>query len=51
MFDDASEIGGGIKETKSRGWVQQTYRRVVGTKRRETVAIVPVELTAKDIKK
>ena len=32
-------------------WVQRVYRRVVGTKRHETTGIVPVEMTAKEIKK
>lgn len=39
-------------ETKSQqGWVQRIYRKVVGTKRHETQGIVPVEMTAKEIKK
>lgn len=56
IIDDNSELGGAsstqhIETAKGRGWVQKVYRRIVGTKRHETNAIVPVELTPKEIKK
>lgn len=51
MNDDISDFDNGTKEFKGHGWVQKVYRRIVGTKRHETTAMVPVELTAKDLKK
>ena len=35
-----------LKETRTQtsGWLQQTYRRVVGTKRHDTTAVVPTEV-------
>jgi D-alanyl-D-alanine carboxypeptidase len=45
---DESDTKDGLKNL---GWVQKVYRRVVGTKRYETTAIVPVELTDKEVKK
>lgn len=39
------------ESTQTLGWLQRVYRRVVGTKRHETTAIVPVEMTAKEIRK